>query len=146
MKLFLNIPKSGTYQHMTFSEYLIYRKTELDDDKGNEHYALNLNIQRNEVMKSIADSVSTGTVVDKNVRGAQIAEGYQENKDNAISKRLVTGQEEEREKQARYLPENESQSVMITAETENSEGNKTECKPDLTSPTVPEAFRNFGRK
>lgn len=149
MKLFLNMPKSGTYQHMTFSEYLVYRKTELDDDRENEHYALNLNIQRNEVMKGIADSVSTGTVVDKNVRASQVAEGYQENKSNAISKRLVTGQEEAREKEIGYLSESESQGVTVTAGTgiaEIKEKNKKENKPDLTSPAVPEVFRNFGRK
>lgn len=151
MKLFLNMPKSGTYQHMTFSEYLVYRKTELDDDAENEHYALNLNIKRNEVLKGIADSVTTGTVVDKNVRTAQIAEGYQENKDNAISRRLITGQEELRDKDTACLTEDMSQTVGVTAETEDvrpidEKGNEEEKKPDLTSPTVPEAFRKFGRK
>lgn len=143
MKLYLNIPKSGSYADMTWNEYLDYSRSEKDMDKKYSDYNLALNVSKNQIVHSIAESVSSGTVIKTGLREARKAENAMINKDNAISSRITTeadkllhGKTDDGENKAINEPEAKPVEGCLPENKENS-------VPGLLSDTVPDIFKEL---
>lgn len=137
LKLFMNTAKSGSYADLTWNEYLELYRNEKAMDKKYERYQLEMKLEKNRLVKTIADSVVPGTVKATGVRKARKTENAKLNKENAISNRLVTESDE------KLALQEKTDADVPGIETAVPAPDKDNYVPELLSETVPEIFKEL---
>ncbi len=143
-KLYLNTSKSGSYRNMTWSKYSDYTKKEKDQTKQYADYQLELDMEKNRLIRELADSVSTGTVDTSGVRKTRKDENERLNYENRLDGRIRTDSD-------RLLEDNGSMTDDAVIENDQAPENRQDPKslpnkeniPGLLSDKAPDIFENL---